>query len=157
MSIRSATTGDIEGILACLRVAFAPYERDYSAAGLHDTVLDDELLRARLTSMSVLVAVADDGTIVGTVGGQLAGAGEGHIRGMAVLPAWAGTGVAATLLHAIEQELADKGCCRITLDTTAPLERAARFYLKHGYERSGRVTDFFGMSLFEYVKQLRGI
>ena len=38
--------------------------------------------------------------------------------------------------------------------TTEPLERAMRFYEKHGYRRSGRVTDFFGMTLHEWVKSL---
>jgi hypothetical protein len=30
-----------------------------------------------------------------------------------------------------------------------------RFYEKHGYRRSGKVTDFFGMDLYEFVKELR--
>jgi len=34
------------------------------------------------------------------------------------------------------------------------LERAMRFYEKHGYRRSSKVSDFFGMPLFEYVKTL---
>ncbi len=29
-----------------------------------------------------------------------------------------------------------------------------RFYEKHGYRRSGRITDFFGMALHEYGKEL---
>jgi hypothetical protein len=35
-----------------------------------------------------------------------------------------------------------------------PLEAAMTFYEKHGYVRSGRVTDFFGMRLIEYAKRL---
>ena len=44
------------------------------------------------------------------------------------------------------------GCQRIALDTTQPLERAMRFYEKNGYQRSGKVSDLFGMPLVEYVK-----
>ena len=73
---------------------------------------------------------------------------------MAVLPAWQGAGVAALLLDAAERELRDKGCSLVTLDTTEPLERATRFYEKHGYRPSGRVSEFYGMPLFEYVKVL---
>jgi len=29
-----------------------------------------------------------------------------------------------------------------------------RFYEKFGYRRSGKISDFFGMSLFEYGKCL---
>jgi len=80
--------------------------------------------------------------------------GEGHLRGMAVLPDWHGSGVAAKLLSAIEAWLRSKGCKRITLDTTLPLKTAMRFYEKHGYHRSGKIADFFGMELVEYEKQL---
>ena len=81
---------------------------------------------------------------------------EGHLRGMAVLPEWQGRGVAEKLLQTAEQELASRQCARITLDTTEPLQRAMRFYQKHGYRPTGRITDFFGMPLHEYVKQLGG-
>ncbi len=73
---------------------------------------------------------------------------------MAVLPEWQGRGVAEQLLRAVEDHLRSRGCSRITLDTTEPLKRAALFYEKHGYGRSSKVTDFFGMPLFEYVKEL---
>ena len=56
------------------------------------------------------------------------------------------------MLQAAESELRARGCRRVTLDTTQPLERAMRFYEKNGYRRSGNVGDFFGMPLFEYVK-----
>ena len=73
---------------------------------------------------------------------------------MAVLPDQQGKGIAEALLNAAESELRTAGCTRITLDTTAPLERAIRFYEKHGYRRSGKVTDFFSMPLLDYVKEL---
>src|SRR5262249_44750371 len=46
------------------------------------------------------------------------------------------------------------GCGRVRLDTTRHLGRAIRFYETHGFRASGRVSDFFGMELFEYVKTL---
>ena len=58
------------------------------------------------------------------------------------------------LLRKIEDWLKDKGCARVTLDTTLPLAAAIKFYEKNGYRRSGQVTDFFGMPLVEYVKEL---
>lgn len=79
---------------------------------------------------------------------------DGHIRGMAVLPAWQGRGVADELLAAVEDELRRLGCARATLDTTAPLARAIRFYQRHGYRATGRVADFYGMPLYEYAKAL---
>lgn len=73
---------------------------------------------------------------------------------MAVLREWHGAGVAAQLLAVTESELRSRHCHRVTLDTTAPLDRAMRFYEKHGYRRSGKIADFFSMPLFEYVKEL---
>ena len=42
----------------------------------------------------------------------------------------------------------------MTLNTTEPLSAAMKFYEKHGYQRSGRVSDFFGMRLIGYAKQI---
>ncbi len=102
--------------------------------------------------MCVFVAVSQD-KIVGTVGCKVNGK-EGHLRGMAVLPEWQGTSVASSLLEAAEAELRRAGCTLVTLNTTQPLERAVRFYQGHGFVASGRVSDFFGMELFEYTKPL---
>ena len=152
--IRKATPADAGAILECLRSAFEPYRSRYTPDGYRDTTLTAETIHERLASMSVLVAVNPDGEIVGTIACGVASPGVGHLRGMAVLPTWQGAGVAALLLEAAERELRDKGCSLVTLDTTEPLERARRFYEKHGYRPSGRVSEFFGMPLVEYVKAL---
>jgi GNAT superfamily N-acetyltransferase len=158
VSIRRATAADAAGILKCLAVAFEPYRQQYTPEGFRDTTLTRETIQQRLEAMSVYVAVDewDGANVVGTIGcsviAEQSGSAEGHIRGMAVLPEWQGRGVAEQLLAAVEQELRARGCDRITLDTTRPLQRAMRFYEKHGYRHSGKVSDFFGMPLFEYVK-----
>jgi GNAT superfamily N-acetyltransferase len=103
--------------------------------------------------MALFVAVAS-GEIVGTIGGQDEGDGSGHIRGMAVLPDWHGRGVAAALLAAVERELRSLGCRRVNLHTTRPLERAAAFYERQGFRRTGEVEDFFGMEIIEFAKRL---
>jgi ribosomal protein S18 acetylase RimI-like enzyme len=138
-----------------LQAAFGPYREQYSPEGFADTVLTHRTLQQRLATMLILVAMDSSGEIVGTVAGMAVGQGEGHVRGMAVHPAWQGCGVAAALLKAIEEELHARQCSRITLDTTEPLRRAIHFYERHGYHRSGRVADFFGMPLFEYIKVFR--
>jgi predicted N-acetyltransferase YhbS len=150
--IRRATDQDTSAIVDCLRAAFEPYRLSYSAEAFRDTVPTPEALRGRLATMIVLVAVEPAAGVVGTVAGSRLETSEGHLRGMAVAPTWQGSGVADELLAAIEAELQTLGCARITLDTTAPLHKAIQFYRTHGYEPSGRVTDFFGMPLYEYVK-----
>jgi ribosomal protein S18 acetylase RimI-like enzyme len=161
ITIRHATTADTSAVLHCLHTAFAPYREQYSPAAFADTVLTPETLLQRMKTMAILVAVSDREKIVGTVACHVlepdaASKKDGHIRGMAVLPGHQGSGVAERLLRAAESELRAAGCARILLDTTAPLERAIRFYEKNGFRRSGVVRDFFGMPLYEYVTYLKG-
>jgi predicted N-acetyltransferase YhbS len=155
ITIRKATDTDAQGILECLTIAFAPYQVSYTADAFRDTVLTPETIQQRLSSMCAFVAVNDAGEVAGTIAYAMVNAEEGHLRGMAVLPAYQGSGMAGKLLQAAEAELAARRCSRITLDTTDPLLRARRFYENHGYRASGKITDFFGMPLHEYVKDLR--
>ena len=154
IAIRRARADDAGPILDCLRLAFEPYRNQYTPGGFADTVLDRGTLERRLAEMTVLVATCEAGEIVGSIGFAAVSSAEGHIRGMAVRPEWQGRGVAGRLLAAAEEELRAKGCGRVSLDTTAPLDRAVRFYERNGYRASGKVADFFGMALFEYVKHL---
>jgi ribosomal protein S18 acetylase RimI-like enzyme len=157
-TVRHSAESDSTGILACLQAAFEVYRNRYSPAAFADTVLTPTTLQQRLASMRLFVAISDEGEIIGTIACQVVeantGSKEGHIRGMAVLPAWQGSGAAAQLLKSAEAELRARGCAWISLDTTEPLIAAQRFYEKHGYCRSGKITDFFGMPLIEYAKTL---
>ena len=45
-------------------------------------------------------------------------------------------------------------CARVTLDSTEPLLRAAKFYQRNGYRRTGKIADYFGMRLIEWEKPL---
>lgn len=153
LQIRLAVPQDSDQILECLEVTFAPYKDLYTPAAFADTVLDSFTVKTRMQQMRVIVALLGD-QIVGTVSGAPRGAGEGHVRGMAVLPDYQSTGVAKDLLEAIEHWLKENSCNRVTLDTTLPLQRAMKFYEKNGYTRSGHTTDFFGMTLIEYAKDI---
>jgi ribosomal protein S18 acetylase RimI-like enzyme len=154
LRIRQAAAEDADGVLTSLQAAFEPYRDSYTPGAYRDTTLTSETVIGRLKSMSVLVAVTETGEITGTLSFHVVKQREGHLRGMAVLPAWQGAGVAATLLAHAEHELRRVHCERVSLDVTQPLRRAVRFYEKHGYRVTGRVTDLFGMSLYEYAKFL---
>lgn len=156
ITIRKAVATDASSVLDCLRIAFEPYRPSYTLQAFADTVLTRETILPRLSSMCILVAADEAGDIVGTIACAVIDKDEGHLRGMAVLPQWQGCGIAEKLLRTAEIELAARKCSRATLDTTEPLLRAMRFYEKHGYRCSGKIGDFFGMSLHEYVKDLTG-
>lgn len=157
--IRQATHSDAPFILTCLAEAFAPFRESYTTEAFLDTVPSCENIKDRMKYMTIFVAEFQAlenhaRSIVGTVACHLVSPQEGHLRGMAVLPSWQGTTVAQLLLERAEDELRKRKCLRITLDTTAPLKRAISFYERNGFRPSGRVTDFFVMSLFEYAKTL---
>jgi GNAT superfamily N-acetyltransferase len=97
--------------------------------------------------------VVSESTIAGTKSGACNGK-EGRLRGIAILPEWKHTGLAAQLLSAIEAWLKDQGCHRVTLGTSPPLKAAIRFYEKAGYSQTGKVTEFHDMQLLDYAKEL---
>ena len=154
ITIQRATVVYADGILECLRAAFTPYQPNYTAGAFDDTVLTREALLRRLDEMTVLVALGRGDRVIGTVAYKISDLPEAHLRGMAVRPERQALGVADQLLARAEAEIASANCSRITLDTTEPLQRAMRFYERHGYRRSGRTQDFFGMLLIEYVKKM---
>jgi ribosomal protein S18 acetylase RimI-like enzyme len=152
--IRKATAEDASGILACLSAAFEKYRDNYTPGAFADTILSADTIAKRLQEMTVFVATEESGEIVGTIACGIVNAAESHIRGMAVVPASQGSGIAAQLLTRAEAHFRERNCKRITLDTTAPLERAIRLYKRFGFAQSGKIQDFFGMPLIEYVKTI---
>src|SRR5216684_95368 len=149
ISIRRATSEDAPGILACLCEAFEDHRALYTPDAFLDSRLTPETIHERLARTIVFVAVSPSRQIAGTIACNVVNHDEGHLRGMAVCPAWRGTGLASQLLSHAESELRRRKCTRITLDTTEPLKRAMRFYEKHGYRRSGKITNFYDRPFFE--------
>jgi len=154
IEVRPAHVADAERIAECLTLAFVPFRDQYSEGAYQDTVLTNEAVRERMAHMTVYVAVVPSGEIVGTLAVGLLH-GKGHLRGMAVRPEWQGQHVAHQLLARAEEDLRGKGCTHVTLGTTSPLHNAIRFYEKNGFKSTGKTTDFFGMSLRQYLKDLR--
>ncbi len=153
-TVRPALVSDAEEIHACLRAAFGNFLDSYTREAFLVTGPRGEEVRCRFSTMSLYVAEHCERKVIGTVAWYLKTAEEGYLRGMAVVPAWQGKGVAQQLLQTAEGDIRSHGCSRVGLDTTDPLERAIRFYEKQGYRRTGHIEDFHGMPLHEFVKEL---
>lgn len=149
-----ASLRDREAVMRCLHEAFVPYRHLYPPAAYEDSTLSGRNIEERFATMTVIVAEDIHGDVVGTVAWCKEPAGEGHLRGMAVLPEAQGTNAAEALLRAAEDAMRRAGCKLATLDTTEPLTRARRFYEKHGYGEHPERGDFYGMSLIRYSKPL---
>jgi GNAT superfamily N-acetyltransferase len=154
-TLRQARTEDVSALLACLLEAFVPFKKAYAAGAFERTVLTPQAAEVRVATMLVMLAFAGTGELAGTLTGDVLEPGVGHLRGMAVRPAWQGSGVADALLKYVEAALLARGCLRVTLGTTSPLARAGSFYKKRGYVPTGRTSDFYGMPLAELQKVLR--
>lgn len=152
ISIRRATDEDAGGILECLSAAFAEAPEKYTCDAFADTVLAPEAIAKRLREMTIFVATGESGEVIGTIAGAVVSEDEGHIRGMAVVPESQGSGVAGRLLMQAESYFRERNCKRIRLDTTSPLKPAILLYERFGFSPSGKVRNFFGMPLMEYVK-----
>ena len=155
ISVRLADPTEAEGISACLHAAFEAFRTAYTADAFEDTVPSPAAVTTRFRTMQIFVASAGSSEVLGTIACSVNG-DEGHLRGMVVRPALQGHAVASRLLSAAETALQSRGCRFVTLDTTAALPRAIRFYEKHGYARSGKVGDYHGMPLYEFAKSFEG-
>lgn len=102
--------------------------------------------------MMVLVAVDRRGRILGTVAVKRASSGHAHLRGMAVLPQYQGKGIASALLEAAIRRARKAGQLYVTLETTEPLRRATRFYLRRGFQPTGRYRYWGGMRLIGFER-----
>lgn len=153
--IRPARASDVGGIVECLHSAFEPYRSAYTATAFAATVLTTTTAKRRVRSMTVWVAVGRQGRILGTVAVKRASPRHAHLRGMAVLPEYQGQGIASALLEHTVRRARAKGFRYVTLETTEPLTNAARFYLSHGFRRTGRSRHWGGMKLIGFERRIR--
>ena len=98
-----------------------------------------------------------DGVVVGTASGVLRG-NSLYVRGMAVLPAARGEGIAHALLEQIERYANEYSCERLFLSTTPFLSSAIRLYERYGFRRTeDGEQDLFGTPLFTMEKIVEGV
>ena len=126
ITIRAATTEDIPAVLAL-----------WSEATVEPSATDDADGVATLLGVdpeSLLLAIADDGTLVGTVIAAWDG-WRGTMYRLAVLPALRRQGIAGQLVEEGERRLRAKGARRFHLIVVAGEAPAQAFWTAVGYER----------------------
>jgi ribosomal protein S18 acetylase RimI-like enzyme len=118
----------------------------------------------RVKSAEVLVAVDDDGTVLGTVTnvpdggpyGEIARADEAEFRMLAVDPAAQGRGVATALVRACVADAVRRGRERLVLSSGTWMTTAHRIYERLGFVRAPERdwTPVPGVDLTAYVLDL---
>lgn len=152
---RTTDIKDARAIHNVLYEAFEPYRPQYTTEALNATVVITEKLEKRIADPEsvVLIAVYDN-EIAGTVSLLNTDENNIYIASMAVKPEYHGKGVGSMLLKKTDKIASEKQCQKLILETSAPLIDAIRLYEKFGYERTGRTTDYYGVTIFEMVKEV---
>lgn len=138
LSLRSATIDDIPAVLEF-----------WAGATVEPSATDDSESVAALLGVdpdSLVLAIAEDGTIAGTVIASWDG-WRGAMYRLAVLPSLRRRGIAATLVEEGERRIRAKGARRFHLIVLADVAPAQAFWTAVGYERQNdrlRYVKTFG-------------
>ena len=155
MNIQPARQQDLPEIMAVQRAAFeaeAQLVNDWNIPPLTQTLdeLADDLRKGIM-----LMAVNEDGKIVGTVRGHKAPDGF-YIGRLAVLPQWQGRGMGSALLEVIidlaqttptAAEQVPTCANRLVLFTSTKSERNLRLYERFGFKPFKKSTTAAGVPL----------
>ena len=164
MNIQPARQQDLPEIMAVQRAAFeaeAQLVNDWNIPPLTQTLdeLADDLRKGIM-----LMAVNEDGKIVGTVRGHKAPDGF-YIGRLAVLPQWQGRGMGSALLEAIidlaqttpkTAEQVQTCANRLVLFTSTKSERNLRLYERFGFKPFKNSTTATGVPLV-WLEKVRKI
>ena len=139
MIVRRALPAEYEAVGLATEAAYEEFllgPDDYYRVRLRDAERRDR-------EAELLVAVDDDGTLLGTVTScppgspwrelSAPGEGDGEFRMLAVVPAARGRGVGEALVRACEELARAAGATRMWLTTLDDMAAAQRIYARLGY------------------------
>ncbi|NOE32201.1 MULTISPECIES: GNAT family N-acetyltransferase [unclassified Ruegeria] len=152
IALRPATVFDVFDISRVLirsitQLCVADHSNDPDHLKEWTTNKDPETIRGWFKSGSQIWVAEHEGRVA-AVGGLFE---TGKITLLYVDPGHVGSGVGAALLNRLEQQLAACGCTEAHLDAT---RTARKFYLRHGWEDTGRCSDRQDLSCLAMRKSL---
>lgn len=149
VTIRQATLGDLDALLALEHAAFVGDRAERRA------------IRHAIgsPSMSLLVALDSEDETVLVAAATLErrkGSRSARLSSIAVSPARAGQGLGGIMLDAAEAEAKAHGCTRLRLEVRADNGAGIRLYERHGYEHFAVLDEYYedGMEAWRYQKTL---
>jgi [ribosomal protein S18]-alanine N-acetyltransferase len=145
MNVRRITLDDLPGVLELEHLLFV------------DDAWSEETYRGELADQSGTrhyVLVEDDGAIAGWAGLAAAG-GQADVLTIGVRPELQGRGVGSTLLAALLDEAAERGCAEVFLDVRADNERARHLYERRGFKAIGVRKRYYQPSGVDAIVMVR--
>lgn len=95
--------------------------------------MDEPHCLFHLPDGGLLLAIKDDGKVIGTAGVILLSKSEGLIKRFYIEKSHRGTGISQKLLNKIIDEAKELGIKKLVLDVSKSNPRAIRFYEKEGF------------------------
>jgi GNAT superfamily N-acetyltransferase len=149
IEVRRAVSSDAQAVSELLVAAFERYRRMYTRRAFSATAITRDQVLKRFGEGPSWVAIAQ-GCTVGCAS-ALPQADHTYVRGVAVLPAFQGMGIAYRLLQTVRDEALSREHHVLRLSTTPFLTDAIRMYRRFGFvqeDRSG--GDLFGTPLLSF-------
>lgn len=156
VEIRKANIGDVQAIYETILEAFESYKKYYTKDAYKMTVIGHAEIEKRICDdkKEIFVAVCDN-EIVGTVTIKLKDESNIHIQSMAVKPKYQGKGIGMKILEEIDKIARKRGCKTMSLECFYPLKKAISLYEKCGFRKTGRSRDYYGIKIFEMLKEIK--
>ena len=155
LTFRKANTSDINFIHEILYKSFKPYQKFYTDQAFAATVISHEEIKNRIlkNDYDVFVSLITN-QIVGTVSLLLKNKKFLYIRSMAVHPDFQRIGIGVFMLDKIFYIAEKKKIKKLVLESSEPLFNALNFYEKNGFKKTGSSRDFYGVEIFEMIKNI---
>jgi ribosomal-protein-alanine N-acetyltransferase len=145
MKVRELTLGDLPGVLELENLLFT--DDAWSEHAYREELADPGGTRH-------YVLAEDDGVLAGWAGLAASG-GQGDVLTIGVRPELQGRGVGSTLLTALLEEAAVRGCGEVFLDVRADNDRARRLYERFGFTAVGVRKRYYQPSGVDAIVMVR--
>lgn len=155
ITIRSGHVDDVKNIHELLLKSFEPYKKYYTKDSFNATVLSCDEIKKRINQhdSDILVTILDN-QIIGTVSLLKRNQDFLYICSMVVHPDFQRRGIGRLILDNICNIAEKKRIKLLVLESYEPLDKAVKFYKKFGFKRTNKIRDYFGIEIFEMIKDL---
>ena len=154
LTFREAKPNDTIDIHGILYKSLKPYQGFYTDQAYSATVLSPEKIKDRILQekYDVFITLLNN-KIVGTVSLSTKNQNILYIRSMAVHPDVQRHGIGRFIMDNINKITQKMNIKKIVLETSSPLKPAFNFYEKQGFKKTGVSRDFYGVDIFEMIKE----
>lgn len=117
------------------------YKDEFEITIGEDEILNEDLYKYIKEGGSFLIAVDEDGNLLGTIGGRIVNDETLEVKRMYVKKEYRGCGIAQELLNTLERFAEDNGFKYLVLGTYERMERAIGFYQKNLFVLENETED----------------